>query len=132
MKKLLASAIAFSTIISTSIVAYADEAGWQSKGIDKYQIDGDTLTTHIKSLDGGGVKVCVTDADYKYTVQLYEADKTSPDDKVGGVKTLEAASNKKQCLTWSGVNADDGVEELYLKFSKNNTKVDNITIEWFD
>lgn len=132
MKKLLVNAMVFSTIVSTSIVAHADEAGWQSKGVDKYTISSDKLTTYTKSLDGGGVRVCFHDVDYAYTVQMYEADKTSPDDKVGGPKTLEAKSGEKQCLEWSGVNEDTGKEELYLKLSKNNTKTDVITIEWFD
>lgn len=132
MKKLLVNCMIFSTIMGTSIVAHADTAGWQSKGVDKYTIEGDTLTTHIKSLDGGGVKVCFKDADYAYTVQMYEADKTSPDDKVGGQKTIKAESGKTQCLEWSGVNEDYGEEELYLKLSKNNTKTDVMYIEWFD
>lgn len=129
MKRLLANILAAGAIMGTSMVAHADSAGWQSKGVDKYTIEGDTIRTSIKSLDGGGVKVCFSGLAYDYTVKMFEADKTSPDDPVAGTKILTKSS---ECITWSKVNEDDGKEELYLELNKNNTKSDTIMIEWFD
>lgn len=132
MKKLLANILAAGAIMGTSVVAHADEPGWQHKATDEYKITGDTMYTHVKTLDGGGVKVCFYDVDHVYNVQMYEADSTSPDDKVGGPKTLYDKSGVTQCLIWDEVNEDVGQEELYLELSKGNTIDDNITIRWYD
>ncbi|WP_426355527.1 hypothetical protein [Exiguobacterium sp. R-39] len=132
MKKLLVNLVAAGAILGTSIVAHADDPGWQFKYSDTYIIEDDSLTTHIRSLDGGGVKICFDDVDYEYTVTLKEADKLSDDDYVGARKKLYPKSDQRQCLEWSKVNSEDGPEELYLNLSRSSFKNDKITIRWYD
>lgn len=132
MKKLLANMLAAGAIMGTSIVAHADEEGWQRVATDEYTVTGDVLVTYPRTLAGGGVKVCFSGVHHAYSVQMYEQDPANPDDKVAGVKWLKDSPHETQCLYWSKVNTEDGPEELYLELSKNNTTDDTMTIRWYD
>lgn len=132
MKKLFANIVAICAIVGTSIVAHADEAGWQLKEVNTYTISNFTMTTYPVSLEGGGIKACFYDVDHSYSVQLYEQDSLNSDESIGSVRTLKDLSDQTQCLTWSEVNTESGNEELYLVFNKSNITSDKITIKWYD
>ncbi|GAA0615326.1 hypothetical protein GCM10009001_35780 [Virgibacillus siamensis] len=109
-----------------------DKSGWQTVALDKWkEVDGDYVTTP-HSFAGGGVKACFTDLHHDYTVQLWENDPVSPDDKYKDEKTINSGSENKDCVTWSGIGGDSGKEELYVELNKSTDKKETIKIEWFD
>ncbi|MED4687936.1 hypothetical protein [Peribacillus frigoritolerans] len=127
MKKIVTTifVLAMALVIPTS--AFADDAGWQKKGVDGWYVD-DSTTTTPRSFEGGGVRACFSGLAYTYDVQLMENDDANPDDTIGSAKT---ASDGK-CVEWSGVDTESGNEELYLKITKDSTKTDYIEITWYD
>lgn len=124
--KQLTGALACCGVLLVGNTAFADEAGWQKIATQKYTVDNLTTTSPV-ALDGGGVKVCFSGVDYKYSVKLSENDLYNPDEHFA-TKTLSGDS----CLTWSDVNSESGQEELYLTFTKFDVFDDSITITWYD
>lgn len=125
--KKLVSGMTICGVLLVGNTAFADDAGWQYKYTQKWEVDSSTTTTPV-SMEGGGVKVCFSGVAYDYRVSLRENDSLNPDEKYSS----QVLKKGGDCLIWKDIDSEAGNEELYLTFTKTSSAKDTITVTWYD